>query len=142
MFARYLLIGILFSALLNMPAPAKDRLHYHGGLRAACSKEINTKCEGVPDAYGQLLACVYQQEATLSPRCEAAVWGSLHRLGEVLAKDPNVLRYCDAEALQWCKETISGSGRLLSCFLRAQQVFSPLCKASIYSVWDRRRLGS
>jgi hypothetical protein len=140
MFARYLLIGILFSALLNVPAPAKDRLHYRS-LRAACSKEIS-QCRGVPDAYGQLLACVYEHEATLSPRCEAAVWGSLDRIGKVLAKDPNVLRYCDAEGLQWCKETISGSGRLLSCFLRAQQVFSPLCKGSIYSVWDRRRLGS
>jgi hypothetical protein len=142
MFARYLLIGVLFSALLNVPASAKDRLYYHGGLRAACSKEINSHCRDVPDAYGQLLACVYGQQATLSPRCEGAVWGSLGRIGKVLAKDPNVLRYCDAEALQWCKETISGSGRLLSCFLLAHQMSSPLCKGSIYSVWDRTRLGS
>ena len=141
MFGRYLLIGVVFSALLNVPAPAKDRMYYHGDLRAACSKEIS-QCRGVPDARGQLLACLYQHQASLSPRCEGAVWGSMDRLGKALAKDPNVLRYCDADGLQWCKETISGNGRLLSCFLRGHQMFSPLCQASLYRVWDRRRLGS
>jgi hypothetical protein len=41
MFARHLLIGVLFAAVLNVPASAKNRLHYRGGLRAACSKEIS-----------------------------------------------------------------------------------------------------
>ena len=140
MFAHYLsgACAILFSVLV---ASAQDRLNYHGALRTACGREINSQCRGVPDARGQLLACLYQHQTSLSPRCEGTVWSSMERLGKALAKDENVRRYCDADARQWCKETISGSGRLLSCFLRAQQVMSPPCRAAVYSIWDRRKRG-
>jgi len=54
---------MLFSALASMPAAARDRAHvYHGGVRAACGKEINSQCSGVPDANGQLLACLYRHQ--------------------------------------------------------------------------------
>jgi hypothetical protein len=133
---------ILFSALASVPAAARDHAHvYHGGVRAACGKEINSQCSGVPDANGQLLACLYRHQASLSPRCEGTVWSSMDRLGKVLAKDQNVLRYCDIDARQWCKETVAGSGNLVSCFLVSQLVMSPQCKAAVYSAWDRRRQG-
>ena len=140
MFARYLIVAcaVLCSASVNLSVSAQGRLHYHGALRAACGKEISSQCKGVPDAHGQLLACLYQHQASLTPRCEGTVWGSMERLGKVLAKDQNVLRECDVDARQWCKETISGGGNLVSCFLRGQQVMSPQCKAAVYSVWDKR----
>jgi hypothetical protein len=141
MFARYLTgaCAILCAALVNVPASsARDRSHYHGALRTACGEEINSQCRGVPDSRGQLLACLYQHQATLSPRCEGTVWGSMERLGKALAKDKNVLRDCDVDARQWCKETISGGGNLVSCFLRGQEVMSPRCKAAVYSAWDKR----
>jgi hypothetical protein len=128
-----------FLAVPNVSAPAKDRLHYPGALRAECAKEINSECSGVSEARGQLLACLYQHQAILSPTCEGTVWGSIEALGKALAKEETVRRYCDADAIQWCKETISGGGRLLSCFLWAQQMMSPLCKAAVYSIWDKRR---
>ena len=139
MFARYLIVAcaVLCSASVNLSVSAQGRLHYHGALRAACGKEISSQCKGVPDAHGQLLACLYQHQASLTPRCEGTVWGSMERLGKALAKDQNVLRYCDADALQWCKETVAGGGNLVSCFLMAQPVMSPQCKAAVYSVWDR-----
>ena len=58
MLSRYLIgtCAILFLALVNVPARAKDRLHYHSAVRTACGKEINSQCRGVPDARGQLLA--------------------------------------------------------------------------------------
>jgi len=109
MFARHLsgACAILFSVLV---ASAQDRLHYHGALRAACGREINSQCRSVPYVRGQLLACLYQHQTSLSPKCEGTVWGSMERLGKVLAKDRNVLRECDVDARQWCKETISGGG--------------------------------
>jgi len=131
MFARYLsgACAVLFSVLV---ASAQDRLHYHGALRATCGREINSQCRSVPYVRGQLLACLYQHQTSLSPKCEGTVWGSMERLGKALAKDQNVLRYCDADALQWCKETIAGNGNLVSCFLIAQQAMSPQCKAAVY----------
>jgi hypothetical protein len=62
----------------------------------------------------------------------------MQRLGKVLASRENVRRECDRDSQQWCKETISGSGNLLSCFLRAQAAISPWCKAAVYSVWDKK----
>jgi len=143
MIPRYLIgtCALVSVALVNVPAAAKYRLHYHDGLRAACTKEINSQCRGVTDARGQLLACLYQHQTSLSPKCEGIVWGSIGRLGKVLAKDQNVLRACDADALQWCKDTVAGGGNLVSCFLIAQQMMSPQCKAAVFSVWDKRRWG-
>jgi hypothetical protein len=37
-------------------------------------------------------------------------------LGKALANAEAVWRECDRDSQQWCKETISGSGNLLSCF--------------------------
>jgi hypothetical protein len=133
--------GIVCSVLLSVPAPAKNRLHYHGVLRAACGAEIRSQCGGIPEARGQLLACVYRHQSSLSPRCEGIVWNSMDRLGKALAKDQNVQRYCDVDARQWCKETIAGRGNLVSCFLISQMVISPQCKAAVYSVWDKRPRG-
>ena len=143
MFARYLIgaCAVLCSALINLSVSAQGRLHYHhGALTAACGKEINSQCGAVPDAHGQLLACLSQHQASLSPRCEGTVWGSMERLGKALAKDKKVLRDCDVDARQWCKETISGGGNLVSCFLRGQEVMSSQCKAAVYSAWDKRPL--
>ena len=139
MLSRYLIgtCTILFLTLVNMPVLAKD----HSAVRMACGKEINSQCRGVPDTRGQLLACLYRHQTSLSPKCEGTVWGSISRLGKVLAKDQNVLRACDADALQWCKETVAGGGNLVSCFLIAQQMMSPQCKAAVFSVWDKRRWG-
>ena len=141
MIPRYLIgtCALVSLALVNVPAAAKYRLHYHDGLRAACAKEINSQCRGVTDARGQLLACLYQHQTSLSPKCEGIVWGSIGRLGKVLSKDQNVLRACDADALQWCKETVAGGGNLVSCFLIAQQVMSPPCRTAVYSIWDERQ---
>ena len=52
MFARCLIGAgaILFSALVIAPAPAREGLHYHGALRAACGKEINSQCKGARGA--------------------------------------------------------------------------------------------
>jgi len=140
--ARYLngTGGILFLALVNVPASAQDRpQNYHRVLNAACNKEINSQCRGVPDARGQLLACLHGHRATLSPRCEGIIWATTERLGKALAKHQNVLLSCDVDVLQSCKETVVGGGNLVSCFLRAQPVMSPQCKAAVYSVWDRKR---
>jgi len=141
MLARYLFgeCAVFVSILVNLPATAQDRpQNYHRALNAACGKEINAQCKGVPDVRGQLLACLYERQASLSPRCEGAVRGTMLRLGKALANVETVRRECDRDSQQWCKETISGSGNLLSCFLRAQQMMSPQCKATIYSVWDKR----
>ena len=141
MFARYLVgaCAILFSVLVNVPASAWDRPQdYHRALQAACGKEFNSHCKGVPDARGQLLACLYKQQANLSPWCEGTVWGTMARLGKALEKVETVLRYCGANAQQFCKETVPGGGNLISCFLVAQQMMSPQCKAAVYSIWDRK----
>jgi hypothetical protein len=130
--------AIVLSALVTAPASAKDRtLHYHGSLRAACGQEIS-QCRSVPDARGRLLACLYQHHSSLSPRCEGAIWGSMDRLGKILAKDQNVLRSCDIDARQWCNETVTGGGHLVSCFLISRAI-SPQCKAAVYSVWEKTR---
>jgi hypothetical protein len=63
----------------------------------------------------------------------------MERLGKALAKDQNVLRSCDVDALQSCKETVPGGGNLVSCFLIAQLAMWPQCKAAVYSVWDKRK---
>jgi hypothetical protein len=64
MFVRCAIVAcaIVFSVLLSVPASAKNRLHDHDALRAVCGAEIHSQCGGIPEARGQLLACI-------SPAC-------------------------------------------------------------------------
>jgi hypothetical protein len=75
---------------------------------------------------------------TCHPGAKERFGAQCYGLGKPWQNVESVRQECDRDSQQWCKETISGSGNLLSCFLRAQQVMSPQCKAAIYSVWDKR----
>jgi hypothetical protein len=71
---------ILFSALASMPAAARDRAHvYHGGVRAACGKEINSQCSGVLAGGGNLVSCFLVSQPVMSPQCKAAVYSAWDR---------------------------------------------------------------
>src|ERR1700753_1667816 len=114
---RRFVAAIIVSAIAAGPVIAQDRpQNYHRALSAACSTEIHHYCKNVPDTHGQLVACLYGSQAHLSPRCEGTVWTAMERLGKALGKKENVMQACDIDARMYCKETISGSGNLLSCF--------------------------
>jgi hypothetical protein len=137
MFARYPMsvVAIFLIALLNLPALAQNRPQdYHDRLSAACGKEINSQCPGVPDQRGQLLACLYGLRHKLSPRCEGVVLGTVHRLATALRRT-QVPGICDRDIRQTCQHIKAGGGNLVTCFLVAQQTMSAQCKEAIYSVW-------
>ena len=93
MFVRCLIGSVLFLMMLSMPASAQHRPQdFHGILKLACGMEINSQCKGVPDARGQLLACLFTHRATLSPRCEGIMWGSMDSLGKALGRLAQLLR--------------------------------------------------
>jgi hypothetical protein len=140
MLARYLIAAyaILMSMAGTIPAAAQDRPQdYHARFSVACGREINSKCQGVPDQRGQLLACLYGQRHKLSPRCEGVVLGAIHRLATALRKTGNVPQVCDQDIRQTCAHVKHGGGNLVTCFLVAQDTMSPQCKDAIYSVWER-----
>jgi hypothetical protein len=137
MFARYLIFAfaILFSALVSVPAPAQNRPQdYRGRLNAACGKEINSQCQGIPDQRGQLLACLYGLRHKVSPRCEGVVLGTIHGLATALRRT-QVPGVCERDIRQTCEHVKHGGGNLVTCFLVAQQTMSAQCKEAIYSVW-------
>ena len=84
--------AVLVAALVNVSiANAQSRPQdYHRALSAACAKEISVQCKGVADVRGQLLACLYEHQASLSLRCEGAVRGTMLRLGKMLANVESV----------------------------------------------------
>jgi Cysteine rich repeat len=126
------------SSLLNVCATAQDRPQdYHRALSAACSKEINGQCKGIPDGLGQLLTCLYEHQEPLASVRERRFGHNATSWEKMLANLVNARRECDRDSQQWCKETISGGGNLLSCFLRAQLVISPQCN----SAWGRESMG-
>jgi hypothetical protein len=63
------------------------------------------------------MACLYEHQTGLSPRCEGAVWSFMERLGKVLA---NMRRDCDRDGRQFCNQVVEGGGDLVACFLRAR----------------------
>jgi hypothetical protein len=105
MFARYLIAAyaILFSALVSASASAQNRPQdYHGRLNAACGREINSQCQGVPDQRDQLLACLYGHRSTLSQKCEGVVLVTIQRLAAALRRT-EVPRVCDRDIRQTCQ---------------------------------------
>ena len=131
--------AILVAVSASAPASAQDRPQdYHRALAAACGKQIGSQCGGVQDRRGQLLACLYAHQVTMSPRCEGIVWGAMQSLGNALGKVERVRIGCDRDEHQYCKDVEAGGGNLVSCFLSADKVISPECKTAVYSIWDKR----
>ena len=140
MFVRCLIGSVLFLMMLSMPASAQHRPQdFHGILKRECGMEINSQCKGVPDARGQLLACLFTHRATLSPRCEGIMWGSMDSLGKALGRLAQVRRDCDRDERLYCRTVVEGGGHVAACLLLAPRIVSPQCKTTVFSIWDRRR---
>lgn len=141
-FVRYPIAACAMLLSASASTLALDRPQdYHRALTAACGKEIKSQCRGIHDARGQLLACLYAHQVNLSPRCEGLVWGAMQSLGKTLGKVERVRIGCDRDEHQYCKDVEAGGGNLVSCFLSADKVISPQCKAAIYSIWDKNGSG-
>ena len=116
--ASLLSVVFLISALHYNVAQAKSRT----ATAAACGKELQKQCTGVPVAANNMLECL--QKAKLSARCAALAH--------------NIVRMCDRDAVQRCEGVVGGQGNILGCLTSARGVVSSRCNAALDAAFLRQ----
>jgi hypothetical protein len=115
--ACLLSVAMQISAVHYDVAQAKSR----PAVAAACGKELQKQCTGVPVLANNMLECL--QKAKLSARCAALAH--------------NIVRMCDRDAVQRCQGVVAGQGNILGCLTTAQGSVSPQCNAALNAAYLR-----
>ena len=112
----------LFSlVILNSAVQAEDNPRKS---RAACGKELQKQCTGVPVLANNMLECLKKNHERLPPRC--------------VARANNVVRMCDRDAAQLCQNVVAGQGNILECLTTAKRSVSRLCNAALDTAFLRQ----
>jgi hypothetical protein len=88
----------------------------------ACAADVESYCAGVKPGGGNVLRCLAENKATLSPRCQAVVQGGQEKAAEFR-------KACDKDAKKLCKGIARGEGRVLACLQSRKAELSPACQA-------------
>ena len=88
---------------------------------AACGKELQSHCIGMPSLANNMLACL--AKARVSARCHAVA--------------QNVVRSCERDAVQFCQGVVAGQGNILGCLTAARGVVSAHCNAALNAAFLR-----
>jgi hypothetical protein len=125
---RYSAIAAIIPACLLSVAVQISAVHYdvaqaksRAAVAAACGKELQKQCTGVPVLANNMLECL--QKAKLSARCAALAH--------------NIVRKCDRDAVQRCQGVVAGQGNILGCLTTAQGSVSPQCNAALSAAYLR-----
>lgn len=100
-------------------------------LAQGCQKELSTYCKDVTPGEGRILSCLYAVEDKLSPKCEYAVYDSIHQLDRTLTNLSYAVSECRDDLKAYCAEIKPGEGRLLDCIHRNEAKVSARCKQAM-----------
>ena len=121
---RYSAIAVIIPACLLSVATlisAGDVAQAKSRTAAACGKELQSQCIGVPSQANNMLECL--AKARVSARCHAVA--------------QNVVRSCERDAVQFCQGVAFGQGNILGCLTAARGVVSAPCNAALNAVFVR-----
>ncbi|MEE4314630.1 MAG: cysteine rich repeat-containing protein [Desulfofustis sp.] len=96
-----------------------------------CEEELNNHCKDVTPGEGRILACLYAYGDKVSPRCEYALYDSLHQLNRTLAVTSYVIGECRQDLSAYCADVQVGEGRLLDCLDRNKSTISGRCNTAL-----------
>jgi len=114
---------LLSVVVLTSAAQAQDNSRRNRGA-AACVKELQRQCTGVPVQANNMLECLRKNQENLSPRCAV--------------RANNIVRRCDRDAAQLCQNVVAGQGNILGCLTTARRSVSRQCNAALDSVFLRQ----
>lgn len=124
-------VALVF-VLQTAAAFAQDRPEaYVAAVKGSCAAELKSRCTGVQEGRGRLLACLYAHENKLSAKCGEVVFDSMERLGEVIGSLANVRRVCEGDVRRLCNGVAAGDGNLVGCLSQSRRSVSSQCNAAL-----------
>ncbi|HET9598145.1 MAG TPA: cysteine rich repeat-containing protein [Anaeromyxobacteraceae bacterium] len=87
----------------------------------ACRADVESYCAGVKPGRENVLRCLAQNRAMLTPRCQGVVQGAQEKAAEFR-------KACGKDAKKLCKGIPSGQGRILACLESRKPDLSPACQ--------------
>jgi hypothetical protein len=94
----------------------------------ACKEDAKKFCTGVRGGGGRIWHCLKQNEATLTPACQAHLQQMKDRLEK---KKEQISEACQADKDQFCKDILPGNGRIARCMKEHQDQLSPVCRDTL-----------
>jgi Cysteine rich repeat len=117
---------VLFLALLaifHLPAFAQGRV---------CADDVAKFCQSVKGGQGQIMQCLKEHEADLSPQCQARVQAMATHMKEMSAA-------CQSDVQQFCTDVSPGRGRLAQCLKQHESELSSSCQTELAQARSMRR---
>ena len=114
--------AMVASILLGSPAVAQTIGYGEAirGLTAACGADIEKHCKRVKPGGGAISACLARNN--ISTGCAATFKAAFVLLAKRAAAQEAAPQLCAAEMKRLCKNFQRGSGRILSCLIRRDNI--------------------
>ncbi len=114
--------AMVASILLGSPAVAQTIGYGEAirGLTAACGADIEKHCKRVKPGGGAISACLARNN--ISSGCAATFKAAFVLLAKRAAAQEAAPQLCAAEMKRLCKNFQRGSGRVLSCLIRNDNI--------------------
>jgi Cysteine rich repeat len=117
-------------------------------IRQSCRADYQAHCANVPTGGSAALACLQENEASLSPSCQhavSAVSGGAGQspsgsaaTGATHAQPGQVRQACAMDYREYCRGIQPGGGRALACLARNQAALSPHCQEALAALRQAR----
>ena len=105
-----ILVGLLSTAAFSAEGP--------------CEQDVQTLCKDVTPGGGNILACLKEHEATVSPACK-------DHLAKVKKKVKEAAQACQDDVMLWCGDVKQGGGCIAKCLKQHEADVSPVCKEKL-----------
>jgi hypothetical protein len=96
-----------------------------------CQAAIDRYCHDVTPGDLRVTACLYARSDKLDGTCVAALGESLERLQHLVAKTGYLYKVCRQDLHKFCKTTLPGDGRTLSCLEEKKEFISEACNQAL-----------
>jgi hypothetical protein len=128
------MLGIVFGVMFLVSLSAGAEQSLVESVANGCKAELETYCKDVTPDQGRILACLYARNDKLSGKCEFAFYDAAVQLERAVAALAYAANECDDDLDQFCRDVVTGKGRLLMCLEQNDQNVSSRCKKALQEV--------
>jgi hypothetical protein len=123
---RRLSILIATAAVLALPSKlSAQTISYTEATQAlitACGADISANCTGVKPGGGRIQRCLAENSGNISEQCKRTYESVFASLAARAAAQAAVPEICQPDARRHCSNFRAGSGRILRCLIRSDNV--------------------
>jgi hypothetical protein len=129
---RYLSISLAVAVLISIGSGAMaETIGYaqaYDRIAAACGKDVQKLCSGVPLGDEGVRKCLEAKQAKVSGKCKSTMADTFALLQARIDAQGAARRVCDPDVREFCTGVEPHDGHQLTCLLDSSRVVSQRCR--------------